>query len=271
MAIRRGAAMELPHILLLIDDKEDKLLPALGKRAKAKEACYSGKLMMDSGDISGWWLDSEQDWDELVNGLEELAKKSAKGTQKGEDPFLYAVGDGNHSLATAKAVWDEYKAAHAGEPGIENHPARYALVEVENLYDNGISFEPIHRVLFNTEPADVLKLLSAMKGFSCKLEGRCIIVEPHTTELSTAAVQPLLDKYIAEHKGVSIDYIHGDAEVKRIAGDPSKKAVGIILPPIQKEGLFQTVGKGGPLPRKSFSMGEAPEKRFYLECRKLFA
>ncbi|WP_010255663.1 DUF1015 domain-containing protein [Treponema primitia] len=301
MEVRRSAPLETPHILLLIDDETDYLIPALGERAKKGDPLYHTPLMLGAGEISGWALDTETDWMVLTEGLEELAGRS-KTRYGGGNPFLYAVGDGNHSLATAKAVWEEYKQAHTGEGGLEQHPARYALVELENIYDPGIAFEPIHRVIFGSGLEEIRAALSELPGFSSHTvaspaelsqlvtdtaagnrygligEGRYILVETETTGIATEGLQPLLDRVISDtgrDGGPVIDYIHGEKELFRIA-DGEKPAVGerpvtgILLPPVKKAGLFQTVARSGPLPRKSFSMGEALEKRFYLECRKLF-
>jgi hypothetical protein len=302
MAIRRAAPLETPHILLLIDDEEDRLMPALGERARAGRPLYQTPLMLGSGAISGWALEDEAGWQALAEGLEELARRSAArygapDPSTGEKPFLFAMGDGNHSLATAKAVWDEYKAAHPDENGLDRHPARYALVEVENLYDSGIAFEPIHRVVFGIALEEVLSALGSLPGFSSRDagngealsrlvaesapgnryglagEGRHILVETAATGIATEALQPLLDRMLDGKSRGSIDYIHGDGELFRVAAGAApgeKPAVGILLPPVQKPGLFQTVARSGPLPRKSFSMGKAEEKRFYLECRRLF-
>ena len=230
--------------------------------------------MMNSGSVSGWAVDTENAWALLADGLQTLADTAGErygNAFPGEAPFLFAVGDGNHSLATAKAVWEEYKKAHAGEPGLPNHPARWALVEVENIYDPGISFEPIHRIVFGIEPDELLKALSALRDIKCHAQspGRVIQVECLSPEIATASLQPLLDSFVKE-KGLSIDYIHGAEELFRLASDSARQAVGLLLPPVRKDGFFKTVAQNGPLPRKSFSMGEAEEKRFYLECRKLF-
>ena len=272
--IRRDAPLELPHVLLLIDDEEDTLLPSLGKIARKSQPLYQTPLMMDSGDISGWPVDTEEAWALLADGLEALAAKADNryGVKpSGEAPFLFAVGDGNHSLATAKAVWEEYKKAHAGDAGLANHPARWALVEIENIFDPGISFEPIHRVIFGVEPDELLKALAALKDIRCQSgnSSRVIEIESLSPEIATASLQPLLDNFVRE-KNLSIDYIHGRDEVLRLAADSARQAVGLLLPPVRKDGFFKTVAQNGPLPRKSFSMGEACEKRFYLECRKLF-
>jgi hypothetical protein len=265
MAIRRGAPLELPHILLLINDEGDSLIPSLGKIARERPPMYETPLMMNSGAVRGWALDTEQAWAVLADGLESLAEKPP-GSK--ESPFLIAVGDGNHSLATAKAVWEEYKKAHAGEAGLENHPARWALAELENLYDPGLSFEPIHRIIFNAGQKELLDALSSLKDIRSLSEAPGIIrIEGLSPDIVTVSLQPLLDNFVKE-KGCAIDYIHGEDELLRLAS--SRRAVGLILPPVRKDGLFKTVAQTGPLPRKSFSMGEAEEKRFYLECRKLF-
>ena len=274
MEIRRAAPLELPHILLLVDDEDDSLIPSLGEIARKHRRLYDTPLMMNSGAVTGWALETEEAWALLADGLEKLAAGSARryGSPPGESPFLFAMGDGNHSLATAKAVWEEYKKAHAGEASTENHSARWAMVEVENLYDPGLVFEPIHRVVFGAEPSELLETLYGLDHTRFKLvaqEKRIIRIENLSPTIATSGLQPLLDNFVKE-KGCSIDYIHGEDEVLRLTADSARQAVGLILPPVQKEGLFKTVAKTGPLPRKSFSMGEAEEKRFYLECRRLF-
>ena len=273
--IRRGAPLELPHILLLIDDEKDSLIPSLGEIARRRPPLYETHLMLNSGAVSGWALDTEEAWALLADGLERLAKtveERYSSALPGEMPFLFAVGDGNHSLAAAKAVWEDHKKQNAGVTGIENHPARWALVEIENIYDSGIVFEPIHRVIFGAEPDDILKLLSSLSHITCQSEhsGRVIRIESRSPDIATASIQPLLDSFAEERKLV-MDYIHGEEEVVRLAGDSQRQAVALILPPVRKDGFFKTVAENGPLPRKSFSMGEAEEKRFYLECRKLFS
>jgi hypothetical protein len=298
MDIRRGASLEIPHVLLLVDDEEDRLLPGLAERIRGTPPLYDTSLMFDSGGVRGWILDREEDWTCLAEALEALAQKAETRYGRRDDtPFLYAVGDGNHSLAAAKAVWEEYKAAQGDRRIREDHPARWALVELENLYDPGIAFEPIHRVLFGPGAEDVLAALSALPGFTCRSAGDrgelsrltgdpaasasrlgliagtgLFLIETNAPGLITDSLQPLLDRFIADHPGVpwGIDYIHGEEELFRLAGNPQKPAVGLLLPPFRKSGLFQGVARQGPLPRKSFSMGEAVEKRFYLECRRLF-
>jgi hypothetical protein len=271
MEIRRNAPLECPHILLLIDDEDDALIPGLGERAKKEAPLYETSLMMDAGAVSGWALDNESDWSLLAEGLERLAQKASARYGPGT-PFLYAMGDGNHSLATAKEVWEEYKKSHVRDPALMNHPARWALVELENLYDPGISFEPIHRVIFGVKPADVLAAVSGLPGLVCKTSGdRPGIIQVETTKeiIAAASLQPPLDKLV-QAAGASMDYIHGEEELCRVVSGSPLPAVGVLFPPLQKSGLFRTVAETGPLPRKSFSMGSAEEKRFYLECRRLF-
>jgi hypothetical protein len=301
MDIRRGAPLETPHILLLIDDDADSLLPALGEQARKDPPVYQTELMMRSGSVSGWFIDNESELDYIAAHCAELARRSvtrygADGTAAtdGAEPFLCAVGDGNHSLATAKGIWDEYKKTTGALP---DHPCRYALVEIENIYDPAITFEPIHRVMFGINFDKTLTLLAALPGFSIRLQedreelvrlvgesaatnnyglvsgNRYALIETSTSGIATAALQPLLDRRLetAAKRGdpFSVDYIHGAEELFRLASAPDCRTAGILLPPVQKAGLFETVARTGPLPRKSFSMGEASEKRFYLECRRL--
>ncbi len=297
MEIRRGAPVESPHVLILIDDDERRLVEGIGSRARRGKPLYDTPLMLGAGSISGWLVDAEADLSYFADELERLADKAASryGAAAGtdEEPFLYAVGDGNHSLATAKAVWDEYKAAHDAEPCLMAHPARWALVEIENIYDEGIEFEPIHRAIFGASLSEVEDALAALPGFAARTvpddrklaelvaDGKAdkmrfglvsaesrVLIESDAKGLSTDALQPLLDRFVAEMAGRSIDYLHGEEETIRVGRGAG--AVGILLPPVGKADLFSTVARSGPLPRKSFSMGEAIEKRFYLECRRLF-
>jgi uncharacterized protein (DUF1015 family) len=285
MEIRGGAALELPHIMILIDDCENILTPLLEKLLVKAPVAYDTLLMMGGGSVSCKLLYRNNDWALIRDVFEHLARVSINryGINK---PFLFAVGDGNHSLAAAKAVWDEYKTAHSGEAGIEKHPARYALAEIVNLHDPAIVFEPIHRVVFNTDVEHILKALAVLPGFSsleadgieqlqgmvadqAATENRCgivsggryVLIKYSSTKLITADIDPLLVE-------LGTDYIHGEAELFRLAAQSG--CVGILLPPFNKRGLFETIVTSGPLPRKSFSMGDSYEKRFYLEARRLF-
>jgi hypothetical protein len=303
MDLRRGAALELPHILILVDDEKDDLLGALGERAKTGEMLYDTPLMSDSGRVRGWLLDKEADWECLAGGLERLAEASfsryvspAGGSKA--DAFLYAVGDGNHSLAAAKGIWDEYKKQNTGPVSPGDGP-RWVMVELENLYDPALVFEPIHRFVFGAKAEETEKLFAALPGFSLKkLDGteaqsklsslvkekvpqtrfgitvsksggtEFFLAEADPLPLAVDRIQPLLDGFVKDRPALSIDYIHGGEELFRLARESD--GAGILLPPFNKQGLFRTVAERGPLPRKSFSMGEANEKRFYLESRRLF-
>jgi hypothetical protein len=296
MDIRRGAPLELPHVLLLIDDDTDSLLPAIGDRVKNIDPVYNTPLMMDSGHVTGWFLDSEENGHSssvmnfIADKLDELYRRSANRYGCGNgNPFLFAVGDGNHSLAAAKGIWSEYK--KAGNIDM-HHPCRYALVEIENIYDPAIQFEPIHRLVFETSHDDMISLLSQLPDFSCRLigsvqelsgavsgkeqfAGNCFglisggkysLIKTSAAGIATACLQPLLDNFAAGNPNL-IDYIHDEDELFRLAA--LDRTAGILLPSVQKSGLFETVARLGPLPRKSFSMGHSCEKRFYLECRSL--
>jgi len=293
MEIRRGAPIESPHIMLLANDPGKTLVEALGERVRSKAPLYDTRLMLDSGSITGWQVSASADLDYTA---EALAALSRAGTASDGSCFLFAVGDGNHSLATAKAVWDEFRAdneaaAKQGKIDLANHPARFALVEIVNLYDDGLTFEPIHRVLFGTTPAEVSGYLAEKLGgtvrtapsehglealVAAKNETRFGFVGADTITyldtpdpaLAVSRLQPVLDDFLASRPAVKIDYIHGSEEVFRLGKE--KGAVSILLPPVEKDSFFTTIAAGGPLPRKSFSMGEASEKRFYVECRILF-
>ena len=294
MEIRRGAPLELPHIMLLVDDKDDLLVGGTGKAVKAggKAPVYDGELMCNGGSITGWAVETES---EIAGVTEAVAAIAEKNRAADGSTFLFAVGDGNHSLATAKAVWDEYKE----KSGLKDSPVRYALVEIVNIYDTGLTFEPIHRVIFDCDVKGLISYLSdklegtlsevagageldaAVKasqadfGFAYKDEGvqKYILLKTGIKELAVSRLQPEIDAFLKsaakiDGKAPEIDYIHGSEETLKLG--ERDNAVGILLPPIAKDSFFETINGRGPLPRKSFSMGEADEKRFYLECRKLF-
>ena len=304
MEIRRGAPLELPHIMLLVDDKDDILIGGAGKLVRGKAPLYSGELMCNGGSITGWAVESDSEIAGVTEAVAKLAeaKRAADGST-----FLFAVGDGNHSLATAKAVWDEYKeklvAGGADDAALRDCPVRYALVEIVNIYDTGLTFEPIHRVIFDCdveglvktlaeklggsvgEVADAGELEAAVKashadfGFAYRESGsgaqKYVLLKTGITELAVARLQPEIDEFLksaasanASAKKAEIDYIHGSDEVLKLG--ERDNTVGILLPPIAKDSFFETISGRGPLPRKSFSMGEADEKRFYLECHRLF-
>ncbi|MCR5614111.1 DUF1015 domain-containing protein [Treponema sp.] len=306
MEIRRGAPIESPHIMLLVNDPDRSLVEATGDSVKKAgiKPCYSGELMQKSGSITGWPVKDESLLNQISAFLEKIAREN---TSEDGSTFMFAVGDGNHSLATAKAIWDEVKLNNGGQKlddgtvtvpqGFENHNARFALIEIVNIFDTGLTFEPIHRVLFNIKPdsliekikselggsiseisskdelASKVKKSTASFGFVFK-EGaaqKYVLLETPVKELAVARIQPVIDEYLKECGAAKdqIDYIHGTDEVFRLGA--SDDTVSLLLPPVAKDSFFATINGRGPLPRKSFSMGEADEKRFYLECRKLFS
>jgi uncharacterized protein (DUF1015 family) len=259
--VRRDALLELPHVLLLMDDPQDAVLgPVTAKRAEL-ESLYDFDLMEQGGHIAGW----------LVNGENANALLARLADLQTASPMLFAVGDGNHSLATAKACYEELKAAHP-DRDFSNHPARYALVEVENIHDDALQFEPIHRVVFGVDPAALLAELnasvSAQGGYAVPYvtaagEGT-VYLDRSGSHLAVGALQNFLDGYLKTHDG-QIDYIHGDDVARRLAEAPD--TIAFLLPPMEKADLFPSVIGDGVLPRKTFSMGHAHEKRFYLEGR----
>jgi len=233
--IRRNAPLEMPHILVLINDAKDKLFSYIS--SLSLPSLYDFELMQNGGRIEGYKIDNEEIYSAIADILEEIKAE-------GGDNFLYAMGDGNHSLASAKAFWDEIKESVDDK---ENHPARYALVEIENIFDEAMIFEPIHRVIFGTDKETLEKEVD--------LTGDAQDIEPR------------LDKWLAAHPEASIDYIHGKEEAIEIA--EKNGGVAIVFDEFEKASLFDTVRKNGCLVRKSFSMGAADTKRFYLECRKI--
>lgn len=263
--VRENAALELPHVMLLIDDIKNDVFNSIEKGEKV----YDFDLMMNSGHLTGWLV---KDNEKLADALIRLndANKASNGT------MLYAVGDGNHSLATAKACWENIKKSGANT---EDNPARYALVEVENIHDTALDFEPIHRIIFNCNADDMLKKLDEYCGISeeyienaqeissvinCK--AKKLYIKNPTSNLAVGTLQCFLDKYIAENN-CEIDYIHGDDVVSDLSKQPD--SIGFLLPSMDKSDLFATIIKDGILPRKTFSMGEACDKRFYVEARKI--
>lgn len=295
--IREDASLELPHIMVLIDDEEKTVIEPLAEKASAMEILYDFDLMMGGMHIKGYKVEEEAA-ERAVNALFALARPQAYAAKYNvsadKGVLLFAVGDGNHSLASAKGHWDNLKKKlPAG--GIHGHPARYALVEVVNVHDAGLKFEPIHRVVFNADEGGLLKAMAEYferQNSPCRItysqgqgtcppvpaphhriafasSGRCgtIEVENPRHTLAVGTLQNFLDEYLASHAGVKVDYIHGDEVVESLCSE--KGNMGFYLPAMDKGDLFKTVIKEGVLPRKTFSMGEAEEKRFYLECRKI--
>ena len=270
MKVRRAAPLELPHILMLCDDHDKKLIEPITGRKEDLPVVYDTELMEDGGHITGYLVQG----DVLAAFEAALADYAAHVDEKYEGlpgvPMLFAVGDGNHSLATAKACYEELKAAHPGED-LSDHPARYALVELENIHDEAQVFEPIHRVVFKTDVEKLLKDIEAVcasDGFPVKWysgdRSGTIFLDRAKSQLAVGALQSFLDCWLQENAG-EVDYIHDDPEVCRLA--QQEGAVGFLLPAMEKSQLFRGVIADGILPRKTFSMGHAREKRYYLEGR----
>jgi hypothetical protein len=292
--IREGAPLEIPHILVLIDDPQNTLFSAVEKQKAALTLAYDFDLMQNSGHLSGRYINDPNLEKQLLNALEELAKpevfraKYNVGPEKGV--LLFAVGDGNHSLATAKSIWEAIKSKVGPD-----YPARYALVEIENVHDAGLEFEPIHRVLFNVQedPTQALhRHFSKEVTFSTAkdqkdmvdqvnhpVEGehrfglitskgfQVVTIKHPASNLSVGTLQPFLDAWLKSGWAGTIDYVHGNDVVCELGNKPDN--VGFYLAGMPKSDLFKTVILDGALPRKTFSMGEAHEKRFYMECRKI--
>lgn len=296
--VRQNAPIELPHIMVLIDDPQGTVIEPLF--AEDLETVYDFELQENGGHLKGYRIDQPELLDRVAVALEKLADPQAykEKYHVDDEVMLYAMGDGNHSFATAKAIWEKLKAGAADKAAIMDHPARYALVELVNVHDPGLEFEAIHRVLFNVEveplkqqmerffdergtslaytvcadlaEAESLAAASADDhAFPVVFAGQfgvCTVAHPEYT-LAVATLQAFLDHFLQENSAARIDYIHGTQPVTEL-GSKSDGA-GFYLPAISKHELFKTIVLDGALPRKTFSMGEADEKRFYLECRRI--
>lgn len=275
--VRENASLELPHIMILIDDEKRKVIEPLYNKVTENNKVYDFELMKDGGHITGYLLDDALA-DEVITNLESLCDKeyyNNKYNVNTNDILLFAMGDGNHSLATAKACYENLKKTMTEEEYL-NHPARYALVELVNLHSEALEFEAINRVVFNVNPEHLLNELHKYYEISDnegqKLyytykdkEGYLYIKNPKSN-ITVGSLQIFLDEYLKEYGG-KIDYIHGDDVTKNLSKEDGN--IGFILEPMQKNELFKTVMIDGALPRKTFSMGHSNDKRYYLECRKI--
>jgi hypothetical protein len=294
MKIRESAALELPHILVLIDDPQRTVIEPIGAAKDRLTSLYDFDLMLDSGHLAGYAvndIDLENGASAALHQLADPQTFAAKYDLPPDRPvLLFAMGDGNHSLAAAKAIWEKIKRS----VGMD-HPARYALVEIENVHDDGLEFEPIHRVLFGvktdflaalqeafganfnftpTAGADEMidrvdaargpqHVIGLVSGSAC---GVIEIAQP-ASNLPVGTIQSFLDAFLKAGGAEKIDYVHGHEVTGRLGRQPDN--VGIYLPGLQKSDLFKTVILDGALPRKTFSMGEARAKRFYMEARRI--
>lgn len=252
--VRRGATLEMPHIMVFIDDPENAVIPS----AAGGEALYDFELMLGGGHIRG----------SRVTG--EAAERLTAALEAPEGAVRFAMGDGNHSLAAAKRCWEQIK-RNLPESELETHPARYALAEIVNIHDEAVTFEPIHRVLLETAPRGFIEEAAARLPRG-KGQAVTLLAGRREMEIETgmplgalvALVDELLGDWRREHGGEP-DYIHGDEEARALGGKPS--SVGVLLPRLEKAELFPYITEHGPYPKKSFSIGHARDKRYYLECR----
>ena len=276
LIIRRGAPIELSHILLLVDDPLQSIVEPLYASRDELPLLYDFPLMGGGGHLKGWAVQGEALKQQIYDAI------MAVNARQGENPLLFAVGDGNHSLATAKAYWDEIKTGLTPEERL-THPARYALAEMENIHDDALIFEPIHRVLTGVDPQAVMQdwtLYCHEHGMDLS-EGeaeQCVQVIYNGMEITAAianadgalpvdTLQRYLDDYLRRHPEVEIDYIHGDDVLRQLSQQPG--AMGFLLPPLNKSDFFPAIQTLGVLPRKTFSMGHAHEKRYYMECKQI--
>ena len=278
--VRKDAPIELPHVMLLIDDPDKTCIEPITAATGSMEKVYDFELMMKGGHLKGWKLTDAQ-CSAVADALLALTGESVmeqKYGLKGAATLLFAVGDGNHSLATAKTCYENLKKVTPQEQWADL-PARYALVEIENLHDDALKFEAIHRVIFNV---DAQALLDAYKAaYPGAYEGRgeghtvaytwaggsgFITVPDPKVQLAVGTLQNFLDAYL-KGKDSEIDYIHGDAITDELGSKPGN--IGFKLPAMGKDQLFKTVIADGVLPRKTFSMGHAEDKRYYVEGRKI--
>lgn len=273
--IRENASLELPHIMLLIDDQEKDIIENINTSNLDK--LYDFELMNNSGHIKGYKLD-EEEINKINLKLDKYLDKETfnkKYNTNNKDVLLFAVGDGNHSLATAKTCYENIKQTMSKEEYL-NHPSRYALVEIVNLHSNSLEFEPIHRVVFNVDINDILTKLNNYyeinetgEGQAFKIitkdEEKTLYIKNPKSNLSVGSIQIFLDEYLKD-KTSKIDYIHEEEAVKKLI---TENNIGFIFDTIDKNELFKTVILDGSLPRKTFSMGISNDKRFYLESRKI--
>jgi hypothetical protein len=278
LKVRENALLELPHIMILIDDEKKKIIEDLKNEVTDSDVVYDFDLMENGGHIKGYKLNNDS-MTKVEEGLEALCDKEyfeKKYNVKDKGILLFAMGDGNHSLATAKANYENLKKTMTPDEYL-NHPSRYALVELVNLHSEALEFEPIHRVIFDT---DVNKLIEELyKYYDINEEGngqyfelvtkdidKKLYISNPKSNIAVGSIQMFLDEYLKDNKG-KLDYIHGDETTKNMGMEENN--VAILFEAMPKEELFRTVILDGALPRKTFSMGHSYDKRYYLEARKI--
>jgi len=279
--IRRDAPIELPHVMMLIDDREKTVVEPLIAGKDAYAVAYDHDLMQGGGHLTGYFIPTEAmaGVEAALPALITPEAMEARYGKTGLAPLLFAVGDGNHSLAAAKTCFEEIRAA-IGDEAAMNHPARYALCEVVNLYDDSLRFEPIYRVAFGVDPDALVGAFEVyaatlagdaapqtVEWYTCGRSGSVQIPAP-AVALPVGTVQDFLDAYLKDAPaGACVDYIHGEDTARSLAD--REDAVAFLFDGMQKEELFSTVIADGALPRKTFSMGHAEDKRFYTEARRI--
>ncbi len=286
LRVRAEAAVEVPHVMMLINDESKSIIEPIINSVEGLKPIYDTELMMGGGSVKGWLVRQPYDITRLFSSMETLIMESLNSGNN--YPVLFAVGDGNHSLATAKAHWDNIK-KNLDEEQIRNHPARFALCEIVNLYDDCIKLEPIHRLIFNVDPEkyfkeiikyfnDTNQSVSVMVGnnkisygqafqFFYGDESFVINVKAPKRDIATDTIQAAIMAVADSFDDVVIDYIHGQDALEELAKGTNR--IGILLPEFEKCTIFDTVEKGKVLPRKAFSIGEAYEKRYYMECKRI--
>lgn len=263
--IRKNAPLELPHIMLLMDDRTCSVIEPLFENRKKLKKLYDFNLMKDGGNIKGYRVKKTNEIIEKIYAL--LDSNVLYEKYKSDKKFLFAVGDGNHSLATAKACWENIKTELSEDEKL-NHPARFALVELVNLHSDALKFSPIHRSITGAGEdflEGLMKLEGSAKGEVLYHGVRMRFKIPESPSEAIKVIQEYIDAYLEKNQNAKVDYIHGDEYLKEVTLQSG--GIGIYMPTLPKDELFDYILKHGILPRKSFSMGEAEDKRYYLESR----
>jgi len=300
--IREGAPLEIPHIMVLIDDPDNTIFGPITKNKEKLEKLYDMELMMGSGHLSGFRITDSSLEEGIIDALNALADPDVftekYGLPSDTPVILYAMGDGNHSFATAKTIWEKTKENAEDQTAVMNSPLRYGLVELVNLHDEALIFEPIHRVVFELSQGrnaleemktyypgqcslvntasleDMLAAVDGQKGSPHKigvvspLGFGVLEVSTPEANLPAATLQNFLNDFMDDSGAREVDYIHGTDSLVQLGGKEGN--IGFYLPAMDKFDLFKSVILDGATPRKTFSLGEASEKRFYMEARKLF-
>lgn len=284
LKVRRGALLETPHVMMLADDPGKTLIEPIGLQKDKLPLLYDGELMLGGGHLRGWAVEDPSVIAQIDGALAALADPAAFDRRwpaaAGQTPMVLAVGDGNHSLATAKAYWEELKPTLTEEERL-HHPARWCLAEVCNVHSPAIEIEPIHRVVFGVSARELYEALDRWdqaqgrhtepSSQRCKLADRQgeieVALQNPPAPLTVGSVEAFLEEWLPQHPQAHVDYIHGASTALALAARPGAPTTAILLPDFAKADLFRGVVLGGVLPRKTFSMGHAEEKRYYNECR----